>query len=407
MTIFFFALLLQSSMVLPPRLAMENPSAVSPIPPKIAKDYGNFWARFVAGKDDAKLENDLDKILKKQKTFDPALVIQGYIRLYSHDDMAARQKFRQALMINPKNRIAVYYLAEIAYARQEYSAASALYGQLLSMDSSRPEIETKRERALLLATDEVLRSGARAEGENRLADAEQAYRQVLTVLPNDVSLHQRLADLLTRENKMAEAQKERQIAEDLTPRRPPVSAAPVSGAANTADSDSLDDLGRWGGDINRLHEIRKAEFVTREQVAVLLVRYFPQLTELRQTRQIVTDIQGSWARSEIQTVVGLGLMDPFPNHTFEPSASIDRGELAMISARLIRLLRLSQAATQPISAPDLQPTDALYAEAQLVLSSGVMTLQDSGQFNVSGPVSGGEAVRTAERLLRVFQQVSR
>src|SRR5262249_51666047 len=112
MRILFLALLLQSSMVLPPRIAMENPSAVSPIPPKIAKDYGNFWTRFLAGKDDAKLEKDLDNVLKKQKTFDPALVIQGYIRLYSHDDVAARQKFRQALTINPKNRVALYYLAE-------------------------------------------------------------------------------------------------------------------------------------------------------------------------------------------------------------------------------------------------------------------------------------------------------
>jgi hypothetical protein len=73
----------------------------------------------------------------------------------------------------------------------------------------------------------------------------------------------------------------------------------------------------------------------------------------------------------------------------------------------MRLLRVSQATSASIPAPDLQPADALYPEAQLVLGSGVMTVQDSGQFNVSAPVSGREAVNTAERLLRLFQQAPR
>jgi tetratricopeptide (TPR) repeat protein len=386
---------------------MENPSAVAQVPPKLAKDYAKFWTRFLAANDDPKLEKDLDNLLKKQKMFDPALVIEGYIRLYARDDAAARQKFSQALAINSKNRIALYYLAEIAYAHQEYAAASTLYDQLLSMDSTHADIATKRQRALLLATDEVLRSGARAEGENRLADAEQAYRQVLKALPNDASLHQRLADLLTRENKLSDAQKERQIAEELSPRRVNVPKPAGSGVAANTETDTLDDLGRWGGDLNRFHEIRNETSLTREQLAVLLVRYFPQLTELRQTRQIVTDIQNSWASSEIQIILGLGLIDAFPNHTFEPAARVDRGTLARTMARVMRLLRVSQATSASIPAPDLQPADALYPEAQLVLGSGVMMVQDSGQFNVSGPVSGREAVNTAERLLRVFQQAPR
>jgi tetratricopeptide (TPR) repeat protein len=178
------AFLLQSLLLLPPRTAMENPATLSPVPPKIAKDYDKLWLRFVSGREDAKLKRDLDGFALKQKTFGPAITLQGYLGLYDGDYATAVQRFNQALALDAKNSIAVYYLAELAYIQQDYARAAALYSRLLSMDTRRPDIETKRQRALLLATDATLRSGARAEAENRLVDAEQAYRQALTVLPN-------------------------------------------------------------------------------------------------------------------------------------------------------------------------------------------------------------------------------
>jgi hypothetical protein len=149
------------------------------------------------------------------------------------------------------------------------------------------------------------------------------------------------------------------------------------------------------------------EALTREQFATLIVRYFPQVTEFRQKPQILTDIQNSWARSEIQNVVGVGLMDPFPNHDFEPSEGVSRGDLALAFARLSRLLGLSADSASPASAPDVTPTNALYPEIQLVLGYSIMSLEDSGSFNVRGQVSGRQAVTSAGRLLRIFQQAQR
>jgi hypothetical protein len=401
MTILLVALLLQSSLLLPPRRAMENPSAVSPVPAKIVKDYDRLWARFVSGQEDSRLIKDLDSFSKKQKNFDPPLLILAYISLYVGDDMGARQRLTQALSINPKNPIALYYLAEIAFLRQNYAEAATLYAQLAGMDSGRSDIETKRQKAVLLATDEMLRSVARAESENRLADAEKSYRQVLTILPSEPSLHQRLADLLTRENKKEEAAAERNIAADLMPRRNAPAETPVA-----SNADTLDDLGRWGSDIDKFHQIRSIASITREQLALLLVRYFPQLTELRLTPQIITDIQDSPARAEIQTAVGVGLLEPLPNHTFDPSLVITRGDLALALSRLMRLLSVSEGTAPAPAAPDLDPTFALYPEITRVLSSGIMTLENSGSFNVSGEVSGAEAVRSADRLTRVFQQAA-
>jgi tetratricopeptide (TPR) repeat protein len=399
MNIIFLTLLLQSSLLLPPRFAVENPASVSPVPKKLQKDYDKLWMRFLSAKDDAKLLKDLDKFLQKQKTFDPAWMIQGYLALYKGDDIAARGKFVQALGVNSNNRIALYYLAELADAHAEYARAAALYAQLQSIDPNHPEIETKRQKAFLLATDNLLRTAAQAEKENRLAEAEDAYRQALTLAPNEPALQNQLAELLIRQNRKEEAEALKKRPEDLSPRQ-----SARSRQADEGKKDDLEDLGRWGSEIDIFHKIRDMEALTREQFATLIVRYFPQVTEFRQTPRIITDIQASSARSEIQNVVGVGLMDPFPNHDFEPSEGVSRGDLAIAFARLSRLLGLSADPAAQATAPDVTPTNALYPEIQLVLGYSIMTLEDSGSFNVSGHVSGRQAVSSAGRLLSIFQQ---
>jgi len=134
------------------------------------------------------------------------------------------------------------------------------------------------------------------------------------------------------------------------------------------------------------------------------VKYFPQVVEHRQNQQIVTDIDASWARDEIQTVVDAELMNILPNHTFEPSAGMTRGEFASAMARLIRLLGLPASADPPISITDMAPTNAQYADAQLVLGYRLMSVQDSGAFDGSTQLSGQEAVLATAHLLQTFQQ---
>src|SRR5262245_15616710 len=131
MSLFLLLLVLQSSLLLPPRTAIENPSVVTQIPQKLRKDYPKLWSRFLGGKEDTKLAVDLQNLLGKQKTVDPLWVIDGYLALYRGDDTAARGKFTQALTVNPKNRIAMYYLAELAYAHGDYARAATLYAQLI------------------------------------------------------------------------------------------------------------------------------------------------------------------------------------------------------------------------------------------------------------------------------------
>ena len=398
-TFLMVVLLLQSSLLLPPRSLAVNPAAVSQVPAKLQKDYDKLWSRFVSGQADAQLAKDIENFLKKQKNFDPALTIAAYVELYKGNDAVAARKFQQALAANSKNWIAVYYLGELAYAHQDYAQANTFYSLLLSLDKTRTEIEPKREKALLLATENLVRSAAQAEADNRFSDAEQLYRQALSIAPKDPTLHSRFADLLTKAGKPNEAEGERRIAEELMPHRTAiVRSNPAS------KNDSLEDLGRWGNEIERYHEIRDAQATTREQIAAIIVKYFPQILEHRQNRQIVTDVDAAWASEEIQIVVDTGLMDLFPNHTFEPSTLTTRGEFAVAIARLIRLLGLSPNDNPRIPTTDVVPTNTQYRDVQLVLGYAVMSVHDSGAFDISGELPGREAVGAAERLLKTFQQ---
>jgi len=225
------------------------------------------------------------------------------------------------------------------------------------------------------------------------------YRQALSIAPKDPTLHSRFADLLTKAGNPNEAEAELRIAEELMPPR-----TAIVRSETASKNDDLEDLGRWGNDIERFHQIQDAQAMTREQTAAIIVKYFPQILEHRQNQQIVTDIDAAWAREEIQIVVDTGLMDIFSNHTFEPFSPTTRGEFAVAMARLIRLVGLSPTDNPPIPTPDVIPTNTQYTDVQLVLGYALMSVHDSGTFDISGELPGREAVVAAERLLKAFQQ---
>jgi tetratricopeptide (TPR) repeat protein len=422
---FLLTILLLQSLLLPPRSAMQNPALLSPVPQKVKKDYDKLWTRFLTGKDDKKLEKDLDSLIKKQKDFVPAMTVKAYLDLYKRDDAAAAKKFQQILSVNPNHTIALYYLAELALASQDYAAANEFYTRLFAADNTRTDVEAKRQKALLVATDKLVRDAMTSEQENRLSDAEQGYRRALTFAPREPSLNKRLADLLSKEKRWEEAlaqyrkqveiagrssEIDRHIAEALMNLGRTEEARGILDHLRTEGSldenleskvNELEDLGRWGNEIGFFKTIKATDSLTREQLAALIIRYFPQVAEFPQTPQIITDTQNSWARSEIQVSVGTGLLQAFPNHTFQPEAQVTRGLFALSMSRLIRLVGLSPTPAPVVPLRDVSSNDALFGDVQLVLSSDLVSVDDSGSFNAAGAVSGEQAVRAIERLLRL------
>jgi len=424
MSAFILALLLQSFPMLP-RVMVENPAGALSVPKKLQKDYEKIWARFVKGTEDARLLKDSDKLLKKQPDFTHLMIVEAYIDLYNHRFADAERKLERVLGHQPKNRIALSYLAELAFARQDYPRASDLYANLLEVDPSRIDVEPKRQKALILATENLIQNALTAEQSNRINDAEVLYRQALRIAPREPSLHGRLGELYVKQKKWDQAldefqkardfggsddETDRHIAETLANLGRTEDAKEIldrlrrSGSRDAgleAKVEELEDLGRWGRDIAIFREIQGTNVVSREQLAAMIFRYFPQVAEFRRTAQILTDIQDSWARPEIQTLVGVGALEAFPNHTFQPTIPVSRGELATVLARLTRLLSISLPNVPPVPTSDVGSSNALYQEIQMAVSHGLLPLDEAGSFNLDATVSGEIAVQAVERLLGI------
>ena len=210
--------------------------------------------------------------------------------------------------------------------------ANDFYSRLLTADPTRTDVEAKWQKALLLATDNLLRDAVQAEQENRLADAEQA----ISARPQDGSTRAKPEQAVSgpprqrkevgrsagaiqdpnRNRRPVQRNTERHIAEALMNLGRTEEARDIlerlrnEGALDEnleSKVNELEDLGRWGNEIGLFRTMEAADSLTREQLAAIIVRYFPQVAEFPQTPQIITDIQDSWARSEIQVSVGTGL----------------------------------------------------------------------------------------------------
>jgi hypothetical protein len=125
-----------------------------------------------------------------------------------------------------------------------------------------------------------------------------------------------------------------------------------------------------------------------------------------QPTPVLTDIRGSWARPWILAAVRSGVLDAYPNHTFQPATAIRRADLADAASRVLALLsqqgdrRASewQSATRPFS--DLTPDHPAYRSASTAVAAGVLDPVD-GAFRPTALVAGRELVDAVARLQRL------
>ncbi|HEX9186474.1 MAG TPA: S-layer homology domain-containing protein, partial [Vicinamibacteria bacterium] len=115
--------------------------------------------------------------------------------------------------------------------------------------------------------------------------------------------------------------------------------------------------------------------------------------------RVAVDIASSWAREFVARALALGLVDVYPNHTFQPGAFVRRVDLARAVARgLDRLGWASAAAPAP---SDMSRSHLDYVAVERVLGAGLMGLGPSGAFEPWRAVSGREAVEVVDALARL------
>ncbi len=146
--------------------------------------------------------------------------------------------------------------------------------------------------------------------------------------------------------------------------------------------------------------IREAPRVTRAELAALVAVHVGALRRAGPGEpRVAVDLGGSWAREYVARVLALGIMEAYPNHTFQPGAIVRRVDLARAAARTLDLLGYARGKA-PVPT-DMSRSHLDYEAVERVLAAGLMSLSASGGFEPWRPVSGTEAIEVVDGVARL------
>ena len=428
---------------LPPAGAPHFPEYVFPAapanlgPPAVDALHELGWQWLQAG--DAKsAERNFTAALRQSPGFYPAEAGLGYTALARKDTKEAASHFEKALGTNAAYAPALAGRGEALLAlgqRDEalsaFEAAVAADPQLTSLKS---RIEVLRFRGMQEDVD-VARKAAEA---GRLADARAMYQRTITASPDSPFLYRELAIVEKREGNLAAALEHAQKAAAMNSTEPrnfttigeiyeaqseygkaaDAYATAMTLEPNEALEAKVDDLKAKAAFATMPAEYRSIETsptVTRAQLAALVGVRLDDLIKRapRSNAVVITDTRTSWAAPWILSTARAGLMEVYPNHTFQPNAIVRRVDLAQTVSSALTLI----AANNPRLAatlrnargrfPDVPPGHLNFQAASAAVESGVMSATSDGTFQLSRAVTGEEAVAAVGKLLELSARQTR
>ena len=263
--------------------------------------------------------------------------------------------------------------AQAAVAASDLETAAREYGSALA---AAPEVA-----GLRLSLAEVLLQREDPEGAIAVLSADPT---------GDRQVRLRLAGLLLQRREYARAEEVyvALLARDAS------DAAARAGLAATRDALEAATMPE------EYRRIPGAERVTRADLAaLLLVRVKALRRAAAGEPQVAVDISGSWAREQIAGALALDVLDVYPNHTFQPAATVRRVDLARAAARVLERLGWPRAAAPEPA--DMTRSHLDFDAVERALGAGVMSLAPGGAFEPWRPVSGREALDVVDSVARL------
>lgn len=395
---------------------------------RIMQDHQSAWY-LLQGGDTGAAERRFTAVLRRDPAFHPAHAGLGYAALsrkeydeaLAHFDLALQQSSGYAPALAGKGQA---YLA--MDRRQE---ALAAFEAAVAADPSLTAIRSAADVLRFQGLQGSITKARQAAQAGRLDEARTAYANAVAASPDSPFLHRELALVEQRAGRLPEALAQIQRAIELDPNDPrnfvvqgdvleamghwERAANALTSAAALEPSDTLTER------IDALREralfesmppeykvIEQSPAVTRAQLAALLGMRLDALVNRspRRNSAVITDTRGNWAARWIIPVARAGFMEVYPNYTFQPGATVRRGDLAAAARNVL----LAIAAENPRLGgawrnarrkfPDLQPGHLSYPAAATAVEAGVMEPLEGGAFGLSRPVTGAEAVAAVERL---------
>jgi Flp pilus assembly protein TadD len=402
------------------------PAVIEEVDPVTAERQRAGWQWLQAG-DLRTAERVFTAILKRKPQFTPAESALGYVELARRQPGDALAHFSAAVANAPSYAPALagraQALLELGRDAEALASLEAAAAADPSLDLG-PRIEVLRFRG----TEAKIAAARRAAEQGRIDEARTAYEQAIALSPESAFLRRELAAVEEGAGALSKAAEHlrKAIALDPSDVRAHVQLGDVlmttgefeAAAHAYADAQALDptpeiaarlDRARDRAELARLppayHDIASRPEVTRGDVAAVIgVRLADLLTGAPERPGVlVTDVRSHWAAPWILTVVRAGVMEPLPNHTFQPEAHVRRVDLAQIASRVLALIAVRRPASAGdwesarVQAIDVPPGHPTYPAVAQVVAAGVLPLAD-GSFAPTRPVSGAELITAADRL---------
>jgi tetratricopeptide (TPR) repeat protein len=422
----------------PPAVATPKyPDYIFPAPPAgigtpaAIERHQAGWGWLQAG-DLRSAERNFNAALKQSPPFYPAEAGLGYVALAQKKHKESLVHFDRAVVMNPRYAPALGGRAEALLALgQDEEAVQSIEAALQadpSLTGLRTRIQVLRFRG---QQQEIARARQLAEA-NRFDEARAAYVAAIEASPQSPFLHRELAEVERRAGDLDGALDHARKAAELEPDEPRAhimlgeiyeargefarAADEFSNAVALQPDDALsariEDLRAravFAAMPPEYRAIGDSPSLTRGQLAALLaVKLEPLLSGARNASAVViTDTRAHWAAPYILTVARSAVMEPFPNHTFQPDQVVLRADLARAVSRTLNLIanrqpQLAAAWRNPRRKfPDVPPGHLSYPAAALAVEADVMTTAADGSFQLTRPVTGPEAVAAVDKLAQL------
>jgi tetratricopeptide (TPR) repeat protein len=445
------ALLLASAACGPAKL--ELPSATAPsskypdyIFPAVIGDLGTpaaqerhkaGWLWLQAG-DLKAAERNFDAALKLAGNFYPSEAGLGYVGLARKDFDEAATHFDRAVVANPRYVPALVGRGEALLGLGERDMALKSLEAAVVADPDMSPLKSRIEVLRVRGLQDDVAAARKALDAGRLDEARGLYNRAIAASPDSPFLYREAADVARRQGHLDVALQQAQKASELDPTD--ARAQVLTGEIYEAQSDKPKAIAAYEAAValepseaidRKIESLREAiaiaalpaEFqaiessssVSREQLAALVGVRLDGLFKRapRRNAVVITDARGSWAIPWIMSVTRAGVMEVYPNHTFEPSAAVRRGDLAEAASRVLSIIATEQPALGAswLSAKrqfsDVPPAHLGFGAASMTVEAGVMQPLPDGSFQLARLVTGAEAVAAVKKLEELAESAKR
>jgi tetratricopeptide (TPR) repeat protein len=404
------------------------PVAAADLAPQAVLDQHRAAWQLLQSGDAKSADRDFTAILKLTPPFYPAEAGLGYAALARKDAAAALAHFDKALARNAAYAPALAGKGEALLSLGRTDAAADAFQSALAADPSLTSLRSRVDVLKFRGVQQNIENARKAAEAGKLEDARRGYLAAIAASPESAFLYRELAAIEHKSGDHASALVHARQAVNLDPadaralvliaeaheaNREWAKAADAYAAANAAEPsdataakvDQMREKAAFEAMPEEYRSIETAPTVTRAQLAALLGTRLGDILRRAGTKPVVlTDVRGNWAAPWIQSVTRASVIEPFPNHTFQPSGIVRRGDLAQAVSRVLGLIATANpkvALKWRDARPkftDVGPAHLLYPAAARAVSAGVMAPLAADTFQLTRAVTGSEARDAVSKL---------